>query len=141
MQHPTNSIILHTKTYPNSIQLWNAVENPFGLPTMSLTQLALGFAAKPTFLLVMPVVSVKEAVLSSPIPISITAGRKKQLQKLKGKSGIGSGMSSQEWGKTGWRFWHWCQHTWLKVFIRLALSTENSGSFVQAKILVDTSSC
>lgn len=61
--------------------------------------------------------------------------QEKQLQELKGKSGRGSGMSSQEWGKAGRRIWHWCQHTWLKVFIKLALSTEIPGSFRLAKML------
>lgn len=61
--------------------------------------------------------------------------QEKQLQELKGKSGRGSGVSSQEWGKAGRCIWHWCQHTWLKVFIKLALSTGISGSFGQAKML------
>lgn len=72
--------------------------DPSGLPTYP-TQLAPEPAAKPTLLLVVPAVWVKEAVLSSPRLVSRTACRINSCNSSKESVGRGSGMRSQEWGE------------------------------------------
>lgn len=72
-------------------------------------------------------VCVKEAVVSSPSLVFLAACR------------INSCNSSKESirnKKPGVWERHWCQHTWLEVFIKPASSMAISLSFVQAEMLV-----
>lgn len=109
--------------------------DPSGLPTRPVW-LAPEFAAKPTLLLVVPVVWVKEAVLFTPSLLSLTACRRSSCSSSKESVVEGQEWEARSRGKAGWHFWHWCQHTWLEVFIRVALSIEIPLSFLQAEMLV-----
>lgn len=109
--------------------------DPSGLPTYP-TQLAPESAAKPALLLVAPAVWVEEAALSSPSLISLTACRIHSCNSSKESLVEGQEWEANGGGKAGRRFWHWCQRTWLEVFIKLASSLEISLSLVQAEVLV-----
>lgn len=114
--------------------------NASGLPVYP-TQLAPESVAKPTLLLVVPAMWVKAAVLSSPSLISLTVCRMNSCNSSKESVVEGQEQKAKSGGKVGRCFGHWCQHTWLEVFIKLASSIEISLSLLQAEMLVDDSSC